>query len=101
MTIGIAGVLIGFAANAIAANAALSLLGEPAGARIRPMGEALMILNGALVGFCGAVVSFLAVRQEGTRWAGVVGLVLGLSPFPLGSFLMRYVQELRHLNFLP
>jgi hypothetical protein len=101
ITIGLVGVLIGLVANAITASAALSLFDEPVGARIRPMGQALMFFCGALVGLCGAVVSFQAVRQDGSRWAGAIGLVLGLSPFPLGSFLIRYVQELRHLDFLP
>jgi hypothetical protein len=43
----------------------------------------------------------VAVREPGTRWAGVVGLFLGLSPLPLGVVLLRYVQGIRHLVFLP
>jgi hypothetical protein len=98
---GIVGLIIGLMANSVTAYAALSLLAEPDGARIRPMGEAVMFFFGALIGLCGAVFSFQAVRQEGTRWAGVIGLIMGLSSFPLGFFLTKYVIGLRHLVFLP
>ena len=40
---GIVVVVIGLVANLITAYAALSLLAEPDGARIRPMGEAFMV----------------------------------------------------------
>jgi hypothetical protein len=100
MTIGILGILIGLGANVLTANAVLSLLAEPVGARIR-MVLGPTLVYGALLGVCGGAVSLVAVRQEGTRWAGVTGLVLGLSPFPLSLFLFRYVQGLKHLVFLP
>jgi hypothetical protein len=101
VTIGVLGILIGLMANGLVAEVTLSLLAQPVGARIRPMGQAAALFYSALVGLCGGAVSLVAVREPGTRWAGVVGLFLGLSPLPLGVVLLRYVQGIRHLVFLP
>jgi hypothetical protein len=101
IAIGGIGILIGLTANALVSTAALSLLAEPDGARIRPMGQAAALIQGALFGTCGSVISLVAVRQEATRLAGIAGLVLGLTPFPLGLVLLRYVVQLRHLELLP
>jgi uncharacterized transporter YbjL len=95
------GLLGGLLANAISANSVLSLLDEPIGARIRPMGQAFMMFVGAFVGLCSGASSIDAIRQKGTRWVGLTGLFLGLSPLPLGILFTRYVTQLRHLEFLP
>ena len=62
---GIVGVVIGLVANLITAYAALSLLAEPDGARIRPMGEAFMVFFGTADGIvrCG----YFRFRRFGRR----------------------------------
>ena len=57
------------------------------------MGQAVMLFFGALMGLRGAVFSFQAVRQEGTRRAGVIGLIMGLSSLPLGFYLTKHVID--------
>jgi cbb3-type cytochrome oxidase subunit 1 len=99
--IGVVGLLIGLIANLLVTAPALSLLSEPVGARVRPMGEAAALFQAALLGAFGSVISFVAVRRQGTRWSGVAGLILGLTPLPLGVVLLRYVIQLRHLVDLP
>src|SRR5262245_39489303 len=99
--VAILGILIGLGANLLTANATLSLLTLPVGSRIRPMGEGVTLLIGACVGVLGSALSFVAIRHEGTRWSGVAGIVVGLSPLPLGMILMECVIRLRQLVILP
>jgi hypothetical protein len=99
--IGVVGILIAMWANAIPATAALFLLNYPDGDRIRPMGEASSVFAGGLLGLISAAVAFIAVRQPGTRWLGAIGLVLSLTPFPLGVIILRHVIELKHFVILP
>lgn len=99
--IGGVSILIGLAANAFASNVAFSLLAEPDGARIRPFGEIGTILFATLLGVCGIALASVPVREKSTRWIGGVGLILGLTPLPLGIVMMRIVIQLRHLTILP
>ena len=101
MAIGALGILTGIGANTLVASAALSLLAEPVGASIRAMPQALALAQGTLVGLCGGVVAFLAVREKRTRWAGIIGLILAVSPLPLGVTLSMWVLKTRHLIILP
>ena len=101
LTIGVVGILIGLMANVLTANAELTLLAEPVGAQIRPMVQMAAPFAGGALGLCGAAVALVAVREEGTRWLGVAGLILGLSPFPLGLILFLYALRHRHLVLLP
>ena len=94
-------ILIGVAANVFASNVAFSLLAEPDGARIRPFGEIGTILFATLLGVCGIALASVPAREQSTRWIGVVGLVLGSTPLPLGVVLMRIVIQLRHFTLLP
>lgn len=101
ITVAVLGLVIGLMANVVAAGAALSLLAEPEGARVRPMAEAAAVFCGAALGLLGGVLSLASVGQKGTRLAGLAGLILALSPLPLGLLLIRFVSGLRHLVFLP
>ena len=101
MIIAVLGVVIGLMANMLTTTAVLTLLAEPVGARIRPMGLVNAPCAGALFGLCGGTVSLMAAREPETRWAGVAGLVLGVLPFPLGLVLLRYVLEIKQLVLLP
>jgi hypothetical protein len=101
LAIGVMGILLGLVANGLTVSAALSLLAEPLGARLRPMAQEVTLMYGALVGLCGGVVAFLAVREEGTRWEGIVGLILAVSPLPLGVAFSMWFERVRQLVILP
>jgi hypothetical protein len=88
-------------ANAFAANIADSLLAQPDGARIRPMAEALALVFAACLGICGAALAVVPLRENSTRRIGLVGLILGLTPFPMGVALMKAAIRARHLILLP
>ena len=98
---GIVGVVIGLVANSINAYAALSLLAEPDGAQIRPMGEAAMLFFGALIGLCGAVFAFQAVRQQGARLGGSRWTYPGSIVVPTGVFLDEVRDRTQTLGVPP
>ena len=99
--IGIASILLGLMANAFASDVAFTLQAEPVGARIRPIGEILLVLFATLLGVCGAALASVPIRERSTRRIGLVGFILGLTPLPLGLALMDVVIRARHLDISP
>jgi hypothetical protein len=67
----------------------------PKGTAIRPMGWAMVT---TVISFLTLVVSLpsaLSALKKDPKWVGFTGLVLGLIPFPLASFLLHFAAYVR------
>ena len=63
----------------------------PAGSHIRPMGWAMfvgMVSIGAF--FIVECLSIISLVREKSRLIGVLGLILGITPFLFGSFILHF-----------
>jgi hypothetical protein len=98
------GFAIATIANGIVVWSALSLLSEPSGSEIRPMGEVanIFLMTGIAI-FIAIPLSVFGMMRVKTwhRWVGIISILLGLATFPLGMFLFSWIIAANHLILKP
>jgi hypothetical protein len=74
----------------------------PAGSQIRPMGWALFVgLVSAGVFIVVEPVSIISLFREKPRFLGVLGMVLGITPFPFSSFILHLAARIKGFELSP
>jgi hypothetical protein len=47
------------------------------------------------------LLSILAICKERPRFLGVIGIILGVTPFPFGSFLLHFAAKSMGFELAP
>jgi hypothetical protein len=100
LAIGLSACLLGLMANGIPAYFVLSLLEYPAGMSMRPMIEVGMVFLGGVAGTVAVLPLSVVCLARGRRWwagwlLGIMGCVLGISPWFLNNGLLNWVVAKR------
>lgn len=74
----------------------------PAGSHIRPMGWAMFVGLVSVGAFIVVEpVSIISLFREKPRFLGVLGLVLGITPFPFSSLILHLAAMIRGFELSP
>jgi hypothetical protein len=74
----------------------------PAGIKIRPMGWGAATLVICLVTlFIALPLAVIAITKESPRWPGIIGLILGCTPFWFAHFLLHLAMWTKGFHLAP
>jgi hypothetical protein len=86
-------------ANIVVTVVALSVCFWPYGSLAGPIGQGIVTLGAAVLGLLGTVLCVGVIPSSESRRAGIVGIILGLLPIPLGIVGYQLMKGLAHFHW--
>ena len=100
---GPSGLFIGIALNAVAFCVMATLLPITQGQMVRPMMHVQLVFFCGVIGICLGLPLSLRdlIFRSGRRVVGAIGMILNLTPIPIGLLTMHLIAHFRSFEFAP